>query len=384
MFDVIIVGGGVVGTSTADVLNQRGLKTAIIEQYEPATEHGSSHGDGRMIRYDYGEAVYVEMVRRSFDGWAEIVRRTGAPLLCLTGTCNFGPSESIHLAELEANLSAADISCERLTAQQSNSRFPQFHLDSGSETVYQADGGVLFAETAVRKLWQLAITGGTKCIVGERVVDICETSDGLEISSDSGRQWSGRHLVLATGGWSGRWFEALGLSIPLTVTREQLAYFKPSGPVNHLAGNMPNCIDYHTEQPFYTLPQIKVPGVKAGWHHMGKEVDADSSESVDERNLAAVSSFIANRCPHLDPKPFQVSHCLYTNSSDYHFVIDRHPTMANITVATGFSGHGFKFGPVLGDMIADMVLGASSSIPVELFSLSRFDNPGQLTPRKLA
>lgn len=384
MYDVIVLGGGVVGASAADALARRGCRTLIIEQREPAHDRGSSHGDGRMIRYDYSEPVYVEMVRQSYEAWEEVARRGGEALLQQTGICNFGPAGSSHLAELETNLSAFHIPYERLTAAESNTRFPQYRLDPESETLYQPDGGVLFAGQAVRCLWRLAQANGAEAITGERIESLNIHRDRIRITACSGRSWSAERLVLAAGSWSGAWLNRLDLRIPLSVTQEQLAYFPVKDGVDHSAGVMPNCIDYHTPQPFYCLPQITVPGVKAGWHHTGPEIDPDHPLPVDEANLVAVQAFIRRRCPHLEPTPVVVQHCLYTNSLDYHFILDRHPVYPQIVIAAGFSGHGFKFGPVLGRILTALAFDESPPVPLDMFAIDRFAQPRKLRQRTIA
>ena len=199
-----------------------------------------------------------------------------------------------------------------------------------------------------------------------------------------GRSWSGAHLVLAAGGWTGRWLEALGIDAPLVVTRELLAYFPQLGTVGHEAGVMPNVIDYHTPDPFYCVPQVRVSGVKAGCHRTGRTVEADDPEEVDGANLAAVQDFIGRRCPHLSRDPVAVNHCLYTNSADYHFILDRHPEYDHVVLAAGFSGHGFKFGPVLGEILAALLFNEPPPFDMSLFGLERFRRPGALKPRSIA
>ena len=147
---------------------------------------------------------------------------------------------------------------------------------------------------------------------------------------------------------------------------------------------MPNVIDYHTTDPFYCVPQVRVPGVKAGCHRTGRVVEADDPEVVDGANLSAVREFIGRRCPHLSRDPVAVKHCLYTNSADFHFILDCHPDHANVVLAAGFSGHGFKFGPVLGEILAARLFDETPPVDTSLFGLERFSRPGVLKPRTLA
>jgi len=384
VYDVVIVGGGLVGSSTALELSRRGLKTLVLEQFEPAGDRGSSHGDGRMIRYDYSEAIYVEMVRQAFAAWDELAVRSGTRLLAPTGSCNFGPDDSPQLAAIEDNFRRVGIPFERLSASKLNRKIPQFHLEHGSAAVFQANAGVLFASTAVKTIWNQAVSAGATCVRGERVDEIEHDGAYIHARSVSGQTWIGQTLVIAAGGWAGHWADRLKLQIPLTTTQEQLAYFAPKNGFDHSVGVMPNCIDYHTPHPFYCLPQVDVPGVKAGWHHTGEIIDPDDPRPIDESNLEAVNDFIQRRCPHLIPEPFKTTRCLYTNSPDYHFVLDKHPHLDRVVIATGFSGHGFKFGPVVAKMLAALVLDETPPVPLKQFSIDRFQKMDKLVPRTIA
>ena len=383
-YDAIVVGGGVVGVSTAYVLAGRGMRVLLLERFAPAHERGSSHGDSRMIRFDYEETLYVEMAVRAFRAWEDLAKRLGRPVFKQTGICNLAPAESEVLDTLEARMRDCELPYERMTGPDFTRRFPQLRLAKTSEAIYQPDSAVLFADEIVRNLWDCVREDGVDALSETEVASIDLVDDRVEIRTTDGRSWSGAHLVLAAGGWTGRWLEALGIDAPLVVTRELLAYFPQLGTVGHEAGVMPNVIDYHTPDPFYCVPQVRVPGVKAGCHRTGRTVEADDPEEVDGANLAAVQDFIGRRCPHLSRDPVAVHHCLYTNSADFHFILDRHPEYDHVVLAAGFSGHGFKFGPVLGEILAALLFNEPPPFDMSLFGLERFRRPGALKPRSIA
>jgi glycine/D-amino acid oxidase-like deaminating enzyme len=136
---------------------------------------------------------------------------------------------------------------------------------------------------------------------------------------------------------------------------------------------MPTAIDYHGEKPFYALPRIEVAGVKVGWHHAGLPLSGpDEATDLDRGNLAAVREFVARRFPRLVPQPIAVAHCLYTSTPDHHFILDRHPGDPRIAIGAGFSGHGFKFAPVVGEILAALALDEEPPVPIGMFSLGRF------------
>lgn len=381
-YDVIVLGGGIVGSSTAEVLARRGQRTLLVDQFEPGHKRGSSHGDGRIIRLAYPEPIYIEMVQLAYTAWAELAERAGEPLLQTTGGLDCAPIGSPHLVALEKNFKHFNIAYERLTAQDANQRFPQFHLDENTEAIYQADAGVIFAGRAVTTLWRLAEAAGALTQTGQRIKQITVQNGSVKLQSQSGHTWQAGRLVIAAGSWARQLLLPLGLDLPLEATQEQIAYFPVKGAVSHRAGIMPNFIDHHTPaHPFYALPQIEVPGVKVGCHNTGQKINPDQPQPLDPANLAAVKNYVRTHFPHLDPSPFDVQSCLYTNTPDYHFILDRHPELPNVVIAAGFSGHGFKFGPILGQIMAALALDEKPPLSLTQFALSRFSTPEKLHQR---
>lgn len=384
VFDAAVVGGGVMGAAAVEALAGRGLSVMLVERFAEGHDRGSSHGDGRIFRFAYPEPIYLEMARRAGEGWSRLAREAGEPLVLACGNWDCGPADCSQLAELEENLRSHGVPVERLTARESNRRFPQLHLEAGSEALHQADGGVVLADRAVRALWQLARRAGAEALSGDPVEGIDAGDGGLRLTTAGGRHLSARRAVIAAGGWSRRLLSSLGLELPLTVSREQVAYFRARDGVDHGAGAMPTFIDYHLQddKPFYGLPRIRVPGVKIGWHHAGLPLeDPEERPPVDEANLQVLRERVRRRLPHLESEPFEVVQCLYTNTPDYHFILDRHPELPGVAIGTGFSGHGFKFAPAVGEILAALALDEEPPVPVETFSLARLRHPERLQPR---
>lgn len=380
-YDTIILGGGIMGAATADALLQRGQRVLLVEQFEPGHTRGSSHGDGRIIRFAYPEPIYVEMAMLAYPAWDTLIARAGEPLMQTTGGWDCGPADSLELHELEANFQHFAIPYERLTAHESNRRFPQFHLDEGSEAIYQSEAGVLFASRAVLALWRLVRAAGATTVTGERVAEVASDGEQVTVTTAVGSQWRAKRLIVTAGGWAKGVLAGLGLDLPLLITQEQVAYFAPQDDLDHRAEVMPVFIDYHPGNPFYGLPQIEIPGVKVGWHHMGQPIDPDHPQPLDPANLEATQRFVGARLPHLSQTPIEQLPCLYTNTPDYHFILDRHPALPNIIIGSGFSGHGFKFGPVIGSILAALALDEPPPLTLDTFSLSRFTAPTPL-PRR--
>jgi monomeric sarcosine oxidase len=380
-YDIIVLGAGIAGASAAEVLVRRGQRVLLVERFAAAHDGGSSHGDGRIIRYSYPEPVYVAMARRAYGAWAALEAAVGESLVERTGSWECGPPGSQQLADLEASFRRDGIVYEHLNAAQSAQRFPHFRLPESSSVLYQEEGGIVRAERAVLALLRLAQRGGAELALGEGAGWIHPEGDGVSVEGLRGTRWRARVVVVAAGGWTAPLVAPLGLELPLTVTREQVSYFpvRPGVDLDFGIGGMPTLIDYHNaDQPMYSLPRIDVPGVKLGWHHSGPEVvpGAQSETTVDQEILRRQQDYVREHLPGLDPEPIQISRCLYTNTPDYHFILDRHPALPQVVIGTGFSGHGFKFGPVIGEILADLALGKEPPVDLATFSLSRFAREG--------
>ncbi len=392
-FDVVVVGGGIAGAAAAWALSRgdgggrKPAKVLLLETFHPGHERGSSHGDGRIVRFTYPEPVYVEMARRSFPLWREIAAAAGEPLFFQTGSWECGPQGSPQLAEVEESLDRAGLPWRRYSAAESRRRFPQFELPLGSEVIYQPEGAVVRAGAAVETLWRQAEAAGARLQRGERVLAI-EPGSPAAVRTGSAT-YTAETVVIAAGSWSGPLARTIGLELPLEPTREVVAYFQVSasshtGLIDHRAGSMPALIDYHSDPPYYALPQIDVAGVKVGWHHTGPVADPEEDGAPDENVLRRLQGWVVDRMPYLDIKPLLVKTCFYTNTPDFHFVLDRPAAAPGCVFATGFSGHGFKFAPVLGEIVADLATGRQPAFDLELFRADRFGKDRLLAKRTSA
>lgn len=383
MFDVIVLGGGIVGAATAYALAQADKSIALIEQFEPGHSRGSSHGDGRVVRFNYTESIYVQMATLAYPAWEALSARIGRPLFQKTGLVEYGPAGCEPIATSEAMMLDYGIAYQKLDPADARRRFPQYAFADGTDVLYQPDGAVAFATPAVLALWELAQADGVQGFTGQRIREIQPGHDFVTLIAETGQKWTGKSLVVTAGAWTGQLLQQVGIDVPIVVTHELLSYFPPeeTSTVSHRVGDMPVAIDYHTEAPFYSLPQVDVPGVKVGWHHTGNEVAADHPDADVEHLLRGAQGWIDRLYPHVNRNPIETQTCLYSNTPDYHFIIDHHPDYPNIVVGGGFSGHGFKFGPVLGQILADLAQGKATSVPLGEFSLERFQNPAQLQKR---
>lgn len=377
--EILVVGGGAIGAAAGRALAARGRQVTVLERWAPGHDRGSSHGDGRIIRYSYTESHYVALAVAAYREWAALEAACGHPLIVTTGGLDLAPGSSKLLDDLAAGLEEREVAFERLGGRAFARRFPQIDLPAGSEALFQADGGVVRADLALEALWRQAAVHGASMVTGAEVKAIEASSGGVRVETANGRSFRAERAILAAGAWSRDLVAQLGLELDLRVTREQLAYFRtrrPPGGIDvdddrHRADGMPTIIDYHSEQPFYALPQVTARGTKCGWHRTGPVVDAESPRRFEPSLQRAMRDWVRDRLPGLDPEPLEELTCLYTNTADHDFIIDRHPRHPQVTIAAGFSGHGFKFVPAIGALIADLATDIEPDLPIGAFRVDR-------------
>lgn len=389
---VAVVGGGVMGAATAWALAKRGTAAALIEQHASETHTlGSSHGDGRIARLAYAEDYYVELMRHSYELWADLERATGSQLVRKCGSLDFGPRGSKNLADLRASYAKNRVPFETLTHETAARRFPQFRFSADDEILFQADGSVVFASAAVAALWQAAVQHKSACVTalrGDGVASIELGARGGEhvLVLQSGRRISAQQIVLSAGAWTNKLLAAARLApLPLVVTDEQVNYFalraSAGTTIDHSFASMPTyiCHDITPETPlgFYGIPNVPtgLDGVKVAVMSRGPVLADPSVRTLrtDPALLELVQSFVRRRFTSLNPLVSTSLRCLYTTTPDRDFIIGLHPDHADVVVASPCSGHGFKMAPAVGEILADG--GTSTRHDMRWYAPARFNEP---------
>lgn len=371
--DVAVIGGGVMGAAAAWAMAGRGASVTVFDRHPAEHGHGSSHGDGRIVRATYAEPAYVSMARRAFGAWHALEASAGETLIDGGGILEIGPASSSYLDSLAATLDAQGFSYERLDAAGVHERFPQVVLPAGGEALYQGEGGTVRADAAQRVLWQRARSAGVEIERGVAVTGLSIVQGRVRIETDGLGVFHARRLVVTAGAWTNRVLAPFGVELPLVVTQEQVAFLpvRPGG-ADHGTGALPPVLDHRADPNFYALPRIGVDGVKVGRHRSGPAIEPDAPGPRDPVRLRDVVEWARSTLPGLAPEPFGVIPCLYTNTPDFDFVIDRLPRTPSVVVGAGFSGHGFKFAPVVGEMLAALALDEADPVPRTPFRIDRF------------
>ncbi len=372
-YDVIVVGLGVMGSATSLTLARRGLRVLGIDRHVPPHVHGSSHGKTRMIREVYHEnPFYVPMVRRAYQLWEELGHDAGGrTFLVKTGGLYIGPNESPTVKGSLASAMQFRIPHEVLSAGKLHRRFPTFSPLDEWVGVYELRAGVLHVDPILESLLTMARAKGVEFRVGEEVKTIESVGGGVRVTTTRGTH-DARQVVVAAGPWAPQLLS--DLSLPLTVEREVSHWFEPARDEHLFAGDrMPVSLwEFGPNKFFYTIPDVG-DGVKVGFHHSGEFTSADADRRpVGPDELARITDMLRRFLPFAKGHLRQSATCLYTNTPDGSFIVDRHPAHRGVIVLSACSGHGFKFAPVLAECVADLVAGQKPAFDLSPFALGRF------------
>lgn len=373
-FDAIIIGLGAHGSAAALSLARRGLSVLGIEAGGRAHGMGSSGGRSRMIRRAYFEhPAYLPLLAAAWDGWEALGAVTGEALIRVTGGLYAGRADSELFRGSIASAREQRLAHEVLNAAEIGRRWPIFALGDGMAGVYDPGAGVIRPERAIEAQLAAAERAGAELQFGVRATDWRPApGGGLEVETDS-HIYNVGHLVLAAGAWTNYFVPDLGL--PLEVERMPVLWFEPKVPAAEVTvGRLPVwIIDSATDGTFYGFPYDPGAGLKVARHHSGDVVDPDTVDRTSRpTDVQRVRAFMRRFMPAADGERRGSTVCLYTNTPDLHFVVDVHPAASGVAFASACSGHGFKFAPVIGEILADLALTGSTAMPIELFRADRF------------
>jgi len=372
-FDAIVVGLGSHGSAAAATLARRGQRVLGIERYGRGETMGSSSGWSRFIRIAHFEHPWLApLATASWDRWLGLEREVGSPLLTRTGGLYGGPPASTIVAGARESADDHHVAHEVLDAAEIHGRWPILEPAEDTVAVLEEQAGTIRIDRAIEAHLRVAERGGARLDFGRRLVDWRPAAGGgFEVETADGRVDGAAHLVITTGPWIGEFVPDLRL--PLTVEREVPMWFRPTvEPSSVGADRLPVWVLRDADTFFYGVPYDTELGLKVSIHHWGTFVDPDTVDrEVGEAEVDRVRAFMRRRMPAANGKLVAAKVCLYTNTPDETFVIDRHPAAPGVAYASACSGHGFKFAPVIGEILADLVTTGSTTWPIDRFQASR-------------
>jgi sarcosine oxidase len=371
-FDVVVVGLGAMGSAAVASLAKRGCRVLGIDKFAPGHDRGSSHGATRIIRLGYFEhPAYVPLLRAAYPLWRELAAKSGLPLVNITGIVEIGAPDSALVAGTLRASRLHGLAHDVLDAAALMRRFPAFRVPSGYVGVFQPDGGFLRAESAIRAQLALARDCGAQLRIGEDVVAVDPRGAGVRVVTPGGAVEAGCAIVAA-----GPWLKSVlpGLPAPIRVTRQVLAWFAPRDRALFAPDCFPVFLLQNADGIFYGFPDDGTGGVKVAKHHHADEgVDPDRCDrDVSAADETIIRAVLAAHLPAADGWRLAATTCLYTVTPDGDFILDRLPGHQAIIVASPCSGHGFKFAPVIGEILADLAVSGSTPHDISRFALARF------------
>jgi sarcosine oxidase len=364
--DYVVVGAGLAGAATAWQLAVRGFQVTLVERNVPASHDASSHGSARIFRYAYPDPFYTRAVVESKGLWDGLAAASGTSLITPAGAVDFGPERNPRL--LAAVLADAGIEHELLPASAAQSRWPQLAFDT--EVLWHPGAGVIDAETAVNAMVGLAVRSGARLLTGWSLTGLDKTASGYRLTSATGETLDAGNVVISAGGWLPGLLADLAVpagflaGLPsITVREEQAYHFRYRDPES--AGSWPTFIHKSAEIQTYGLPggrDAGFAGQKVAEYNGGKLIPSAAEQTgvVDSANRARVADYVRRYLPGLDPEPYAETTCLFTNTPNEDFLIDR---VDNLTVLSPCSGHGAKFAPLIGQWAADLATGRDNVPP---------------------
>jgi sarcosine oxidase len=379
--DVIVVGLGTAGAATCMNLAQRGVSVLGIDALHPPHTLGSHHGESRSVRRAYLEGTaYLPMALRAWDLWRKLESDSGERLLVTTHNLTIGPPDGPAVSGFLSSARAGGIPHDLYTAADIRKWWPPLAPPKQFAGGLEKEAGIVFPEKCIRAFLALAEAAGARLQFGERATGWTSTAGAIDIRTTLGRYTAGR-VMIAAGARAGQLLGATGSM--LTPKRVPVHWITPPDAAAYRLGQFPvnfwqvpidenggSSVSY---REFYTLPAIRPAGrVKAAFHNQLADVDPDDPPpAVSQKEEAAIQTMLSRFLPSLSDQPMTSDTCMYTLTPDDHFVLG--PLVENENVmAVALAGHGFKFAPVLGEVLADWLDGRMPSIDMDFFSPRRW------------
>ena len=374
IYDAIVAGLGGMGSATAYQLAGRGKRVLGLERFHPAHDRGSSHGRSHIIRQAYFEdPAYVPLLLRAYELWERLERETGEELMTLTGGLMIGRRGNELVSGSVRSAEEHGLPYELLDADEIKDRFPPLSPDPGTVALYEEKAGFVRPEETVRAHLDRAGSLGADLRFEEPVVSWEASESGVRVETPEG-SYEAERLVITPGAWAPQVLGDLGL--PLEVERQVMYWFEPK---NGREPFLPDRFPIFIWEPddgnwFYGFPvQDDERGVKAAFFRAGGVPTTPETidREVHDEEIDFIRAYLAEYVPDLAGRCLDARACMYTNTPDLHFVISSHPEMEQVAVACGFSGHGYKFCSVVGEILADLATEGYTRHPIDLFSPAR-------------
>lgn len=376
-YDTIVIGCGGIGSATCYWLSRSGKSVLGIEQFQLGHLSGGSQDHSRIIRLAQHQQAYSALAPHAYETWFEVEQQSGVQIVLKTGGLVIEDAEGRKADKVgDRNIGGyvkafekQGIDFELLTAQALMRRWPQFHLRGHEQAIYQKDSGIVNAQRANAVHVALARANGVDFLTETPVTTLTPVGTQVEVVTPQQR-FLADHVIVTSGAWTNKVLQATGISLPLTITQEQVTYYATPNLRDFVPEVFPVFM-WHGAHNFYGFPIYGEVATKLGQHMGGHEVTAETrSFTPDPVRQARQRTFLSRTIPgFLGPELYSKT-CLYTVPPDQHFVLDTLPEAPQISVAIG-AGHAYKFASLLGKILSELALEGGSRYPIDTFNISR-------------
>lgn len=365
-FEVAVVGMGALGSAAVYQLARRGAKVVAFEQYDLGHVRGASHDTSRIVRTSYGATQYVRLAQSAYRDWADLEAESGERLLTITGGVIFLPIAGPYSAsDFTSALEECDVPHELLSPAEVQERWPQFRVPEGVETVYTADTGIAHAARTVATLQMRARVHGADIRDRTQVEALIPDGDGVIVRTAGGDIRAGK-VVVAADAWTNALLEPLGAAIPLDVMQEQVTYFQSASPEEHGSDRFPVWI-WEDDECYYGFPTYGEPTIKAARDvSFNRMTPAERTYVPSPELTTQLGEFVHGLIPDAGPEMRTVT-CQYALTPDRRFILSPLHEHPDIIVALA-AGHGFKFTPAIGRILAELALDGESTDDISMFA----------------
>ncbi|MBS1919627.1 MAG: N-methyl-L-tryptophan oxidase [Bacteroidetes bacterium] len=379
-FDVIVLGVGSMGSATCYHLTKRGINILGLEQFDIPHEHGSHWGQSRIIRKAYFEhSDYVPLLQRAYKNWKHLEKISGRQVYFQTGLLYFGLPEHQLIQGVQESARKYNIKIKELSEREMKSTYPRLKIPDTYKKLLEPEAGFLIPERAIHLYVEQAKKNGAVIKTKVKVLDWEKQNNGILVKT-ADAVYSAKKLIITAGAWASKLIP--DLSGQLRITKQTLAWIRPNKPSLFKPGNFPCWLlaEENKRGAYYGFPVVpanefnKSMGLKLAYHFAGATTDPDNmNRKPSKKNEASLIHFLNTYFPGTYKSTIELKSCMYTNSSDENFIIDFLPGYNNdVLFATGFSGHGFKFASVVGEIMSDLATEGKTRLPINFLRLNRF------------
>jgi sarcosine oxidase len=376
-FECIVIGAGAAGASAAYQLAKRGKSVLLLEQYAVGHDRGASQGHSRIFRFAYDSTDYAKMAMRSLVSWRQLEADAGLKLLTMTGGLDVGAAGAASLEATAQGMSNAGASFERLSSSELMQRFPQWRVPEHWVALHSQDAGILNPTHCTEVIAGMARAYGAKVLEHTSVTKL-ELDTNTVVTSKG--NFSADKIIVAAGAWLPELIPNLNLNLQITL--ESGVFFRPKNLAMFTPERFPLFIEHRITTPdtdrfdaaqAYGFPVYGLPGVKIGLHHSGETVTASNRHfEVSQRTLTTLQAWMLEHLPDAAGEVIHAKTCLYSSTKNHDFLIDWHSKLnpegsSDVLIASPCSGHGFKFAPFMGELLADMVTNQANPFQLERF-----------------